>query len=172
MRLRLINASSSRFYRPQMEEHTMFTIASDGSALPAPQAVDELLLVPGERAEVMIQGSRSPGSYRLLNLPYNRGAAGMMMGAAGSGSSTATTTLLTLVYEGRASQLVSLPSRLVSVDPLPDPSRRRTFDLGQGMGSMQGGMSFIINGRTFDPRRVAVYSDEENYSFRTQEIIS
>lgn len=168
VRLRLINASSSRFYRLQMEEHTMFQIASDGGALPALQAVDELLLVPGERAEVMIQGLRSPGSYRLLNLPYNRGAAGMMMGAAGSGSSAATTTLLTLVYEGRASQVVSLPSRLASVDPLPEPSRRRTFELGQGMGSMQGGMSFTINGRTFDHRRVdtqVALNDVEDWEF-------
>ena len=78
-----------------------------------------------------------------------------MMGARGNGSAPAgATTLLTLVYAGKASQLMSLPSRLVSVDLLLRASRIRRFDLGQGMGSMQGGMSFTINGRTFDPKRV------------------
>ena len=154
VRLRLINASSSRFYRLQMEEHPLYQIASDGGALPAPQALDELLLVPGERAEVMIQASRPPGSYRLLNLPYDRGGSGMM-GRPGNGGAAAANTLLTLVYDGKATQRVSLPSRLVSVAALTGPSRIRTFDLNQGMGSaMQGGMAFTINGRTFSPQRI------------------
>ncbi len=168
VRLRLINASSSRFYRLQMEEHTLYKIASDGGALPQPQAMDELLLVPGERAELMIQGSRPPGAYRLLNLPYDRGGTGMM-GARGNGSAAAaSSTLLRLAYDGKASQLVSLPSRLVSIDLLPPPSRIRTFTLGQGMGSMQRGMSFTINGRSFDHRRIDTQvklNDIEDWDF-------
>ena len=168
VRLRLINASSSRFYRLQMEEHTLYKIASDGGALPQPQALDELLLVPGERAELMIQGSRPPGSYRLLNLPYDRGSTGMI-GPRGNGSATAAnSTLLTLNYAGKASQLVSLPSRLVTVDLLAKPSRIRTFNLGQGMGFMQRGMGFTINGRTFDHRRIDTQvqlNDIEDWDF-------
>ncbi len=168
VRLRVINASSSRFYRLQMEEHTLYKIASDGGALPQPQALDELLLVPGERAEVMIQGSRPPGSYRLLNLPYDRGSNGMM-GARGNGSAiAANSTLLTLTYAGKASQLVPLPSQLVTVDLLRGPSRIRSFTLGQRMGSMQRGMSFTINGRTFDKSRIDTQvqlNDIEDWDF-------
>ena len=69
VRLRLVNASCSRFYRLKLEQHTLYQIASEGGALPAPVGLDELLLVPGQRAELMIQGSREPGTYRLLNLP-------------------------------------------------------------------------------------------------------
>ncbi len=58
----------------------MYQIASDGGSLLAPVGLDELLLVPGQRADLMIQGSRPPGTYRLLNLPYNRGTMGMGMG--------------------------------------------------------------------------------------------
>lgn len=150
-RLRLINASASRFYRLQVDEHPMVQIASDGGPLPSPQQVDELLLAPGERAEVMIEGTRTPGAYRVLNLPYNRGGMGMMGAFRGS------ELLGSLVYAGNAEPRVPLPERLLSVESLPQPSRRRSFVLGQGMGmgtGMMGGTNFTINGRTFSPNRV------------------
>ena len=80
LRLRLLNASVSRFYRLQVEQHPMHLIATDGGAISEPVEVKELLLSPGERAEVLIKGDQVPGSYRLLNLPYDRGGLGMMGG--------------------------------------------------------------------------------------------
>ena len=85
LRLRLLNASIARFYRLQVEDHSMQLIATDGGSLSAPVEVKELLLVPGERAEVLIQGNRDSGSYRLLNLPYDRGGMEMMEGEAMGG---------------------------------------------------------------------------------------
>ncbi|MGB3573243.1 MAG: multicopper oxidase family protein [Phormidesmis sp.] len=85
LRLRLLNASISRFYRLQLEGHSMSLIATDGGALSEPVEVKELMLVPGERAEVLIRGDQASGSYRLLNLPYNRGGMGMMHGGMGGG---------------------------------------------------------------------------------------
>lgn len=149
VRLRLINASASRSYRLQVEEHPMVQIANDGGPLPSPQQLNELLLAPGERAEVMIEGDRTPGAYRILNLPYNRGGMGMIGGV------RRVEVLGSLVYAGAAERRIPLPERLFPVDPLPQPSRRRSFVLGQGMGmGMMGGMSFSINGRTFNPNRV------------------
>ncbi|MGB3790635.1 MAG: multicopper oxidase family protein [Phormidesmis sp.] len=78
LRLRLLNASISRFYRLQVEQHPMYLIATAGGAISKPVELKELLLVPGERAEVLIKGDQTPGSYRLLNLPYDRGGMGMM----------------------------------------------------------------------------------------------
>ena len=97
VRLRLINASCSRFYRLKLEEHSLYQILTDGGALPAPKELDELLLVPGQRADLMISGSRPPGSYRLLNLPYNRGA----MGMGATFGTAAATTLATLTIRVR-----------------------------------------------------------------------
>lgn len=57
VRLRFVSASASRFYRLQVEEHAMAQIASDGGPLPSPRYLDELLLAPGERAKVMIEGA-------------------------------------------------------------------------------------------------------------------
>ena len=50
----------------------MNIIATDGGGLPSPVTVDELLLLPGERVDVLIQGTEANGSYRLLSLPYQR----------------------------------------------------------------------------------------------------
>lgn len=161
VRLRLINASCSRFYRLQLEEHDIYQISSDGGSLPAPVGLSELLLVPGQRADLLIQGSRPPGAYRLFNLPYNRGAMGMRMGMMGgmggiTASSSTPLTIATLVYAGQADQVIPLPQKLVPVQPLRSPSQSRSFVLGQSMGAgmMGGGMSFAINGRTFDPGRI------------------
>ena len=175
VRLRLINASCSRFYRLQLEEHDLYQISSDGGSLPAPIGLSELLLVPGQRADLMIQGSRPPGAYRLLNLPYSRGAMGIgtgMMGGMGGVAALAGTpsTIATFVYAGQANPGFSLPQKLVPVQPLPLPSQTRSFVLGQSMGSgmMGGGMSFAINGRTFDPTRIDTQvrlGDTEEWEF-------
>ncbi len=157
IRLRILNASSSRFYRLQLEGHPMYLIAVDGGALPVPEEHDEILLTPGERIEAMVLGVRPEGSYRLLSLPYNRGGMGMgMMGGMG-GTLSRSMVLATVVYEGQADRTWSLPQQLVRIDPLPAPSMRRSFQLGQGMGIGMmggGGMTFTINGRTFNPNRI------------------
>ncbi len=172
VRLRLINASCSRFYRLHLEGHEMFQIASDGGSLPAPVGIEELLILPGQRAELMIEGSRAPGAYRLLNLPYNRGAGGMGMGMGmmGGTAAGASSTIATFTYSGQAGRAIPLPRKLVSVEPLPPPSQVRTFLLGQSMGQgmMGGGMGFGIDGRTFDPLRVDTHvrlGDVEDWEF-------
>jgi FtsP/CotA-like multicopper oxidase with cupredoxin domain len=162
LRLRILNASSSRFHRIQLEEHPLNVIATDGGAQAAPEERDEILLLPGERVEVMVRGNRPAGQYRLLSQPYNRG--GMMGKGMGTdmlgstpGLSSGPLVLATLQYEGQAAKTWNLPGQLVRVDALPEPTAYRTFQLGggMGMGMMMGGMmNFTINGRTFDPDRI------------------
>ena len=72
LRLRIVNESSARLYRLALEDHPLHLIATDGGGISAPLALDELLLAPGERAEVLVQANRGGGRYRLLNLPYGR----------------------------------------------------------------------------------------------------
>lgn len=153
VRLRLLNASVSRFYRLSLEGHPLHLIATDGGSLAIPETLDELLLAPGERRDVLIQGSRAGGSYRLMNLPYNRGSAGMMGGVVGADSPFE---LATVVYEGRAASPVDIPQVLGEVERLPAGPVRRTFVLSEAMGMMPGrgmGMRFLINGREFDHAR-------------------
>jgi FtsP/CotA-like multicopper oxidase with cupredoxin domain len=154
LRLRLLNASASRFYRLSLEGHPMHIIATDGGSLAVPQQVDELLLAPGERRDVLILGSRTGGVYRLVNLPYSRGAAGMMGGTLGSRNAFA---IASVVYEGRAASPRQVPQALGDVERLPAAGARRTFVLSESMGMMMGrgaGMRFLINGREFDHTRI------------------
>ncbi len=153
IRLRLLNASNARYYRLSLEEHVMHLIGTDGGFLERPVPVEELLLAPGERAEVLVR-LRDQGSFRLMNLPYDRGRPmrGGMMGGMGSlGTSPGPQTLLTITPTGipRRSRL---PSRLAEIEALNPAGAQvmRRLVLGEGM---MMGMSFTINGRTFDPRR-------------------
>ncbi|MFA6958715.1 MAG: multicopper oxidase family protein [Thermoanaerobaculia bacterium] len=162
LRLRLVNASVSRFHLLRLEEHPLHLIGVDGGALGSVRTEDEVLLVPGGRVDILIEGTRVEGSFRLLSLPYDRGSTEMMGGMGGmtGGSGTNSSgpqTLATIAYRGRAEKDWTIPSALVRpIGPLPATSLpSRTFQLGQGMG-MGSGMSFTINGRVFDRGRIDV----------------
>ena len=60
LRLRILNASPSRFYRLALEDHTFYQIATDGNSLNEPVEVDELLLTPGQRADILVRGAVRP----------------------------------------------------------------------------------------------------------------
>lgn len=169
LRLRLLNASSSRFFRLSLEDHPLDLIATDGGAIAQPVKLSELFLAPGERAEVLVKGDREPGQYRLLNQPFNP-AQGMMgrgmmgggrMGGGMMGPSnppTRTETVATIAYQG-ATEDIPLPQQLIAVEPLPEPQTTRRFELNHGMGGGHGmgrgrGMVFLINGQTFEPNQI------------------
>lgn len=178
LRLRIVNASAARFYRLSLEDHPLYLIATDGGAISEPVELRELLLSPGERAEVLVKGDREPKQYRLLNLPYNRGGMGMMGGMGNMGGmgmmhsmngmdaasdNPALQPLATLVYRDSVSPM-PLPKQLIPVEALPEPNQTRRIELSMAMGmpgmgagmSMNGGMSmkFMFNGKTFDMNRV------------------
>jgi FtsP/CotA-like multicopper oxidase with cupredoxin domain len=168
LRLRLLNASASRFYRLALAEHPFYLIATDGGAIAEPVELRELLLAPGERAEVLVRGDRPPGQYRLMNLPYDRGGMmGMMGGRMGRGMmgrgmmhsnqrpQNTPQLLATLAYQGTRAAL-PLPDKLLSVEALPQPKtlRRIEMSMSMGMGMTGMGMAFLFNGKTFDPNRI------------------
>lgn len=157
LRLRLLNASTSRFYRLKLEDHPMHVIATDGGAIPSPETVEELVLAPGERRDVLIQGTRQSGSYGLMNLPYDRGMAGGMMGGMGEPGDRKPVELATFHYEDRAQHFMGLPQKLIDVPALPASTGSRIFELSESMGMMRGngmGMRFLINSREFDHERI------------------
>ncbi|MGK7924355.1 MAG: multicopper oxidase family protein [Spirulina sp.] len=158
LRLRILNASASRFYRLALDNHPLYLIATDGGAISQPVELGEILLTPGERVEVLVKGDREPGQYRLLNLPYNRGGMGMMGGrmmGRGRGRSSDRNTpqiLATLTYENAITPL-PLPDRLMAIETLPEPKTVRQFTLNHGMAPGWG-MVFLINGQMFDRDRI------------------
>ncbi|RZM77206.1 multicopper oxidase family protein [Leptolyngbya iicbica] len=153
LRLRLLNASPSRIYRLRLENHPWHLIGMDGSTLAAPLALDDLILAPGNRADVLVAGDREPGAYTLMSLPYDRGISDMMaaMEDDAAPSVDAATGAIAQLQYGDATTEVPLPQTLLTSPELPTPSRRREFVLDHGI---DGDQAFLINGRGFAHDRV------------------
>lgn len=154
-RWRVINGCVSRVLALRLAGHRLAQVALDGVFLPAPVERDEVVLAPGNRADLLVQPVGS-GQYALVAEPYDRGGPGMMGGMMGGArSTTGPVTLATLTVAGSATSPASLPATL----PAPPPSRgpvvrRRQLTFAMGMGGMgMAGTGFTIDGRTFDPDR-------------------
>jgi FtsP/CotA-like multicopper oxidase with cupredoxin domain len=159
LRLRILNASTSRFYRLTLENHAFYQIAIDGNTLNEPLEVDELLLTPGQRTDILVKGDKQPGQYRLLNLPYDRGSIGMMGGGMMGGRGMMgrydrdiPIALATVNYESAVESL-PLPTKLASIAKLPESQILRRFELNHGM-SPAVGMAFLINGQPYNGNRI------------------
>ena len=170
-RWRILNATNARYLRLTLTGHTMTLIGTDGGLLRTPlPGLDEILLAPGERVEVVVTASVAlQASAVMVTLPYDRGGMGMM-----GSFSPATIPLLTLTYTSATTAAVALPSSLNAFADLgvPTKSKRLVFSSGMGMGGMAGGMmSFLIDGKSFDPARTDLTSrvDEvEQWSIENQ----
>ena len=164
-RWRLLNASASRYYRLALQGLAFSLAATDGGRVAEPQPLEELLLAPGERAEILVAPTAA-GSARLSALPYDRGSPGMGMGGR-SPSSGQTVTLATMLVAGSAAA-APMPARLATITDLRDAtvSGEREVVLAMGMGGRGGAMSgmggggmgeaFTIDGKTFDPNRTDI----------------
>ena len=156
-RWRVLNATNARYLRLALTGHTLTLIGTDGGLLRAPvPGLDEILLAPAERVEVIVTASLAAGSTAVLqSLSYDRGGMGMM------GTSSTTIPLLTVNYTSAATAAVALPGALNSIADLgvATTNKRLVFSSGMGMGGMGGGMmSFLIDGKSFDPSRVDLTS--------------
>lgn len=94
-RVRFLNASSARYYRLQLGDRPLTLLGTDGGLLERSVGLAEVLLAPGERAEVLLRAPEQAGAapLTLMAAPYDRGAMGMMgQAAATAGKPSATTT--------------------------------------------------------------------------------
>jgi FtsP/CotA-like multicopper oxidase with cupredoxin domain len=165
LRLRILNASSSRFYRLALDNHPFYLIAIDGRTITQPLERQEILLTPGQRAEILIQAKNNKSEYSLLSLPYQRIGMGMMGGGMMGGGmmgrrgrigrrdySSQPIELANLQFDSLSSP-ISLPSQLTTISQLPQPQVKRQFILNHGM-SPGVGMTFLINGREYNHQRI------------------
>ena len=150
--MRLLNGSNSSILRLHFSgERGFHQIASDGGFLERPVPLREVILSPGERAEILIDFSGdTPGTETLLRAENNAGR---------------TFEVLKLVV-GRGGwpagvSRSELPARLTRLEPtrVPREARTRRFVLssmgmGMGMGGMGMGSFLTINGRRMDMERI------------------
>ncbi len=156
-RWRVVNACSSRYLRLRLDGQQLQLLGLDSGRYPEPREADEVLLAPGNRADLLV--TTAEGSSALQALPYDRGGMGGMGGRGSPSSDGGTVDLARLDVTGATAP--SLPP--VPLQPTqPDlreatvaGRRELTFAMGMGGGGMGGsGMEATIDGKAFDPERV------------------
>ena len=76
-RWRIVDVANSRFFRLQVAGHRFVQIGSDVGLVPAPRALDELLIAPGERYDLLVafdaDADIDGATLPLLTLHHDRG---------------------------------------------------------------------------------------------------
>ncbi len=159
VRLRLLNAGTAEYVRLAFADgQTMHLIATDAGFLERPVELSELLLTPGERADVLVQ--LKPGSSRTLRrMPYAR---------AGGATGTDPEALLEIVAHPQAKP-TPLPGALVAVPALratPGTAVRRVVLAVNETGE------YTINGHVFDHHRPRVEATPRSGDTEVWEIVN
>ncbi|MBZ0122197.1 MAG: multicopper oxidase family protein [Sandaracinaceae bacterium] len=148
-RFRFVNAANARYFLLAMPDGQSFwRIGTDGGLLEEPQSVSEVLLVPGERADVLVRASSAPAeSVEWVSRSYDRGHG---TGQAPEAIVFQMRTTMEAAIEGPA-----VPASFGSIEALSTPAVTRELRLGEsagGHGGHGGGTSsvvFSINGQSF-----------------------
>jgi FtsP/CotA-like multicopper oxidase with cupredoxin domain len=165
-RWRVVNACTSRYLRLAVPGQRLQLLGMDGGHEPGPSPVEEVLLAPGNRADLLV--TTREGTAVLRTLGHDR-VGGMMMGGGGDLSGPAV--LATFEVHGEpVAAPGAVPARPVDPDLRDrEPGARREVELtmamdgmmgrggmgpGRGPGPGQGGMAaFGFDGRSFDADR-------------------
>ncbi|WP_292835131.1 multicopper oxidase domain-containing protein, partial [Microbacterium sp.] len=143
-RWRIVNACSSRFLRLRLDGQRLQLLGVDSGHYTEPVDIQELELLPGNRADLLV--TPVAGTSVLRTLPVDRGGMGMAGGmGGGSGPNSATTgaDLATFTVSGAPASLPApmapLPAqRDLRLEPM---TGRRTLTLAMGGGMGMGGMA-------------------------------
>ncbi len=148
-RLRILNASAARYYLLKVPNHQLIKIGSSGGLFGVPQPLDQMLVAPGERVEVLLGASAAPGTTTTLKaLAYDRG----VMTANGAPSPSTEVDLLSVAYTSDAPMTSpAVAGTLRTIAPIDvSNATARSFVLSEQM------MNYMINGKTYDMNRVDV----------------
>jgi len=143
-RWRFSSESPHKLARLSLEGHTLHQIAQDGISFTEPKEKQEILLAPGNRAEVLVKVG-GPGVYKLRSLAYDQGHPGGTMPEH---------LLVTLVVSG-APEDGKLPAKLVpayrDISKEPVVAQRTVVFAGH---SETAPVKFMLNKKEFDGDRL------------------
>ncbi|MBT3216675.1 MAG: multicopper oxidase domain-containing protein [Candidatus Marinimicrobia bacterium] len=169
IRLRLLNGSSERSFNIGLDNNSNFNvIGTDGGLLPEPIALDQLIISPGERYEVLIDLNNMTGdTIRIMNygslIPNGIYGASIVGGMGGSSipyyadnplNGSDFTLLEMRITSSTADPITTIPTSLVSVLPWNPADVNQTREIvfsPVNMGS-NGALNgpFQFNGDPFD----------------------
>lgn len=140
-RWRFVNASSARYFRLFLGGKTFKLIATDGGLIERPVEMTELMIVPGERVDILV-GPFNEGETLLMEaLPHDR------MTMVKTGRDTYATIRVTSAKPSR----FAMPETMRTIEPLASAdakvNRKVRFSVGP---SLKHGIDFNVNGRTHD----------------------
>ena len=141
-RWRILNADDNAIVNLELEGHEFYVLANDGNTLTSVSPQRNLLMGPGERREVLVQGGED-GSYQLKSLEFSQF----------QGGSVPESTVATLDVTGD-----EVDDELPADPLLSDQEDLRTAKVDQehrivySEEPLPGGLTeFQINGRPFNP---------------------
>jgi FtsP/CotA-like multicopper oxidase with cupredoxin domain len=124
LRLRVINAAISRYFRFAVAGHTLLRVAGDSGFSERAQRLDDVVLAPGERSELVLVLQGAPGQLvEVRSLAYDRFLC--------EGCSEASELMQFELVPG-SGRAVAAPSELAAIAPI-DVSRavHRNIELGE-----------------------------------------
>lgn len=143
-RLRIWNACSARYLRLSLGQ-AFILVGTDGGLLEKPEKMDEFLLVPGQRIEIIVDAT-AKSSAKLKALIYNREKMGKV-------EPEVERTLATFnMVEGPRPQI---PMQLRTIADFGRATAMKKVEFSETM-SMENGvhtMAFLVNGKSYDMHR-------------------
>jgi FtsP/CotA-like multicopper oxidase with cupredoxin domain len=135
-RWRIVNASSARYIRLSIGARPFTILGTDGGLIDAPHPVTEMLLTPGDRADLAVGPFEEGETIQIDSLPYDRRTF----------ARTRTDTFATLRVGPGAPSRAVIPERLRQIEPLAPRSATPTREVHLGFRpSLKHGVDFVIN---------------------------
>ncbi len=132
----------------------MQLLGIDAGRYETPRTVEEIVLTPGNRADVLITAVE--GTSVLRTLPFDRGTMGMMGTPAECDHRRRPADGLR-GRRGIGRDLAAVPRQPAQRDLRGEAlARQRTVTLAMAGGGGGGGMAFTIDGKQFDPERIDI----------------
>jgi FtsP/CotA-like multicopper oxidase with cupredoxin domain len=141
---RLANLSADIWYRVRADGMSFKVVGQDGSPMARVTTETTLLLPPGKRYDVLVQGPPA-GTYRLRTLRYSTGPAG---------DDYPERTLATVTSAGQPVQPADLPGGQTLPALLRPGFAKAKVDRKRRITFSERGNRFFINGKQFDHDRV------------------
>ncbi|HEX6115803.1 MAG TPA: multicopper oxidase family protein [Solirubrobacterales bacterium] len=145
-RWRILNGNDNAIVNMRLHGHTLYVLANDGNTLTEVSPQEKLLIGPGERREVLVQGGEE-GAYELESLPFSQFQHGRLAGS----------TIATMTAAGEPVD-DELPLGELPADEWEDlrdaevDQRHKIVYTEEEVAP--GQFEFLINGKTFSPDRI------------------
>ena len=145
-RLRFVNTANARYFRIALPGHALIQIGSEGGMLEKPHTRDDFLLVPGQRADILVVTPADGQPITVQAEPYSRGH------HVNPGTSAP---LFDLRPTGDPVDTPAIPTAFGNIPALPPASRERALRFEESTMMGMGGAMHHSAGATTTGRAMS-----------------